>query len=402
MGQTVRAQREANATNLQIAQETNEMQKQLAKEANDLNYKMFQEQNDWNLARRDEEWAYNDPSAQMERLIKAGINPIFGMGSGVAGEAQQLTSADAKPAEVAQLQRATVNPEYDPMLAQHVGNIVAVARDQMNAALARRGLDLQEQDVQTRARAQSSQAMLNKASAAEKRANTTGKEIENEWNLQTFSVRAKAESQKLSNMWMQYNKMDADTELAKSQKLNIEASTDLVRQKIVESKENLKLRREELAVAWKNAGTNEQQVKLESDKFDTQIKQWNNENLLNFIYKFGDRISGGMNAKIGIEGLGYGMNVNGSTVIPASQAMMIDCGIEILNRYEKDPSNEKLAEAAGKAVDLLNQYTTPSGQTITFPPYRDPLEEYWENYNDPNYNGGINSSNSSVLNPSGY
>lgn len=398
MGQTVRAQREANATNLQIAQETNEMQKQLAQEANELNYKMFNEQNEWNLARRDEEWEYNDPSAQMERLVKAGINPIFGMGNGAAGQAQQLTSAEAKPAEVAQMQRATVNPEYDPMLAQHVGNIVAVARDQMNAALGRRGLELQERDVDTRARAQESQAMLNKAAAAEKRANTTGKEIENEWNLQTFSVRAKAESQKLSNMWMQYNKMDSDTELAKSQKLNIDASTDLVRQKIQESKENLKIRREELAVAWKNAGTNEQSVKLESEKFNSQIKQWNNENLLNFMYKFGDRISGGMNAKIGVDALGYGMNVNGSHVIPASQAMMIDCGIEILNRYEQDPSNEKLADVAGKAVDLLNEVTTSSGQSYRVPPERDFQQEFWDAYNG----SGPNSSNTSVLNPSDF
>ena len=395
---TVKAQKLANQANLEITDKTNQMQRDLAQQANDLNYQMFQEQNAWNLARRDEEWAYNDPSAQMDRLIKAGINPIFGMGNGSAGQAQQLTSAEAKPAEVAQMQRAEVNPEYDPMLAQHVGNIVAVARDQMNAALGRRGLELQEQDVNTRARAQVSQAMLNKAAAAEKRANTTGKEIENEWNLQTFSVRAKAESQKLSNMWMQYNKLDADTELAKSQKLNIEASTDLIRQKITESKENLKLRKEELQVAWANAGTNAKAVQLESDKFASQIKQWNNENLLNFMYKFGDRISGGMNAKVGIEGLGYGMNVSGSKVLPASQAMMIECGIEILDRYQKDPSNEKLAEAAGKAVNLLNSVTTSDGQSYVVPPSRSPEDEYWNAYNNPYYN----SSNTSVLNPSGF
>lgn len=399
MGQTVRAQRMANETNLQIAQETNQMQRDLAKEANELNYQMFNEQNVWNKNMWDLQNEYNDPSAQIDRLVKAGINPIYGMGMMDAGNAQQLTSADAKPAEVAQMQRAEVNPEYNPMLAQHVGNMIAVARDTVNAALGFGQMDLKARDVATRERAQISQSMLNRASAAEKQANTTGKEIENQWNLQTFSTRVSQESQKLQNMHQQYLKMDAETEQAKSMKLNLDASTDLYKTKMFEIGEQLKMQKEQLQINWKNANTaagelqvHQGQLNLADQRFSADIKKWNNDTLMQFMYKFGQEIEGGMTAQVGVEGLGMKGSVNSKQTLPATLAKMIDCGIEVVNRAGANPLDEKLQEQASQAVDILNKID-PAAHVLG------PDGRVSHNMYD---YSPYNSTNTSVLNPSDF
>lgn len=75
---TVKAQKLANQANIQIAQETNQANRDIAEAQNILNYKMFNEQNDWNLAQWNRQNEYNSPSAQLERYMKAGINP-FGL-----------------------------------------------------------------------------------------------------------------------------------------------------------------------------------------------------------------------------------------------------------------------------------------------------------------------------------
>ena len=363
---TVRAQELANEANLQMNEANNQTQRDLAAQANEFNKAMLEYQNTWNLERRNEEWAYNDPAAQMERLIKAGINPNFALGNVSPGNAQQLTSGDPKAAEVARTEAGHVEPEYDPMLAQHIGNVVAVARDAVNAALGFGELDLKGRDVSTRERAQISQDSLNKAAAAEKRAQTEGQNIQNKWNLSTFSVRAQQESQKLYNMWAQYKKMDADTQAAKAYKLNLDASTDLVRENIRKIGEDLKLRKEELAVAWKNAATSERlagvsenSLKLEDERFSAEVQKMNNDTLMQFMYKFGQQIKGGMSAKVGIEGLGISGSASSQQVYPAAQAKMFDCGIELIQRASEHPEDKELMRMAGEAVEMINNSTRP-------------------------------------------
>ena len=62
-----KSQSDANQTNLQIAQETNASNQQLA-----------QNQNQWNLDQWNRENQYNSPAAQKQRMIDAGLNPMFG------------------------------------------------------------------------------------------------------------------------------------------------------------------------------------------------------------------------------------------------------------------------------------------------------------------------------------
>ena len=59
-------QSSANSTNLQIARETNEANQQLA-----------ERQNQWNIDQWNRENEYNSPSAQVQRLQQAGLNPYF-------------------------------------------------------------------------------------------------------------------------------------------------------------------------------------------------------------------------------------------------------------------------------------------------------------------------------------
>lgn len=117
------SQSSANSTNLQIAKqnaelqrEINQLNRELAEKANAQNYRMFQEQNAFNVDMWNKQNAYNTPSAQVERLKAAGINPaaVFGsIGSGqVAGS---LSSASSAPAERANMVAPQLNYRAEPL-----------------------------------------------------------------------------------------------------------------------------------------------------------------------------------------------------------------------------------------------------------------------------------------------
>ena len=91
MGQ--HSQAEANKTNLQIARETNAANQQLA-----------EQQNEWNIEQWNRENEYNTASAQKQRLIDAGMNPM--MGEVTPGTAQTVQSAN-----LSNQQMAHVEPE---------------------------------------------------------------------------------------------------------------------------------------------------------------------------------------------------------------------------------------------------------------------------------------------------
>lgn len=68
-----------NATNLQIARETNQMSLDAMREQNQFNRDMA-------LEMFDKENAYNDPSAQAERLLNAGFSPAVALGNGAMAQ----------------------------------------------------------------------------------------------------------------------------------------------------------------------------------------------------------------------------------------------------------------------------------------------------------------------------
>lgn len=96
-GSTVKAQKLANDTNLQINREANQNQ-----------YQMFQEQNAFNERMWNQMNEYNTPAAQMQRFTDAGINPYIAAGDVQTGNAQSaLQSAPAPQQHVASVMPAS-------------------------------------------------------------------------------------------------------------------------------------------------------------------------------------------------------------------------------------------------------------------------------------------------------
>lgn len=94
-GFNYRAQKEANATNLQIARETNAANRKLSEYEWNKNLEM------WNLQNQ-----YNSPAAQMQRYKDAGLNPNLVYGQGSSGNATTLPKYSAPT-----MQPVTVNPQ---------------------------------------------------------------------------------------------------------------------------------------------------------------------------------------------------------------------------------------------------------------------------------------------------
>ena len=156
----VNSQKSANKTNLEIARETNATNQQLA-----------QEQNQWNIDQWNRENAYNDPSAQKQRMIDAGLNPMFGdVSPGIAQSVQSAPMANQQMAHVepedalaksipdaansaynAIMQEATAKKALaDADSAEAKANLTTQLADYNNDANPRRiaALDLQNQNQQ--------------------------------------------------------------------------------------------------------------------------------------------------------------------------------------------------------------------------------------------------------------
>ena len=90
------SQQSANETNLQVARENR-----------DFMYQQWMREN-----------AYNDPSAVMQRLARAGLNPNLMYGEGAGGLAASASMPAVDPGRV-------VAPQVDPLLLAQIGNIKA-------------------------------------------------------------------------------------------------------------------------------------------------------------------------------------------------------------------------------------------------------------------------------------
>lgn len=71
----------------------------------DYAWKALNTQNDFNIQQWERQNAYNDPSAQMQRYLDAGLNPWNAMGNVGSGEAASLTSAQYSPPNMIPMQQ---------------------------------------------------------------------------------------------------------------------------------------------------------------------------------------------------------------------------------------------------------------------------------------------------------
>lgn len=95
--QNLKAVKSANATNLQIARETNELNQQINDSQLQYNWDMWHAQNE-----------YNNPAAQRQRLVDAGLNPIYyGLDGNSAASGNSFTPIAAQQAS------PTIPQNYD-------------------------------------------------------------------------------------------------------------------------------------------------------------------------------------------------------------------------------------------------------------------------------------------------
>ncbi len=153
------SQKDTNATNLQIARETNEQNYKIWQEQKEHNIDMFNMENQANIDMFNMEnqaaidmWnmqnAYNDPSAQAERLLNAGFNPQLALTSSTAaGNATSapsvgsLSSASATPAQAPTMQGTTVTSPFQVAWQNAMQGIQTMVDGINKAALMRPTID---------------------------------------------------------------------------------------------------------------------------------------------------------------------------------------------------------------------------------------------------------------------
>lgn len=393
-----------HSSNITAQKWANQGNLDLAKKQNEYDVAMFNAANAWNLEQWNRENEYNNASSQVQRLLEAGINPLWAMSDGNPGMASQLTSVDPPRAH-----EVTLQPEWDPYETQRLANIVTASRDVVNAGLGFSRLGVEAYDADTRRAAQQSQEHLNLATAGQKRAATTATEVETKWNLATFDVRADAEQQKLHNMKKQLDLMDAHTEAYKALKANYEASTDLAREKYNRIAEDYELAWKHIAIDQYNAQSNRigaqasasqassyaEQVGINRNMAQATVAKWNNDQLLEFLKSFGTNLKGEVSGKVKFGALGNGAEVAGKAGaehrVPANIEMMEAAGLRAIHWAAQEPDNPQAVEAARLASQNLDSYQTII-QSDQFNPSGIPLDRR---------SSPTEFSDSSVLNPPG-
>lgn len=99
-----------SAVNYFSQQETNRTNLRATRETNALNKELFER----NLAWQEDMWnksnEYNDPSKQVERLLKAGINPAFVLGNGSMAQASPMSAPSAPSMQAPHLEAPQIDP----------------------------------------------------------------------------------------------------------------------------------------------------------------------------------------------------------------------------------------------------------------------------------------------------
>lgn len=404
---TVKAQKLANQTNLQIAQETNQLNREIAEAQNELNYKMFNEQNDWNLAQWNRENEYNSPTAQMERYIKAGINPLWAISNGDPGKAQQLTSAAAQPAAGATMVAPQVIPEYDPT---RLNNIIAAANNVNNNLQGFLKLGLESMDVDTRRAVGHSQIGLNVAESMFKKSQTAGQDIFNNLNLDTYDALVGIKMRELdslnveiSNKQKQGQLTDALIDNAKEEKNQIIAMTSLTNRQadkvladIHQGWVRLGIEQQNANANTMNAATNQfvaqsnsyyqgENLKLSGQQFSFQVQQHvdelklkSNEQLIELYNSNKGWLEKNLIGNIGTLLDGYSLAPDHKGTVDTNFAEIQAIGNILYDRFVSNPTMENYKSYTEWQNGINQLPVAPS-----VPIYK-----------------GANTSNSSVLNPS--
>lgn len=372
----------------------NQMNVYLSEMNNALNYQMFTEQNAWNLARRNEEWAYNDPSAQMQRMVNAGINPIMAVGQLQNSPAQQLTSADWKGAsEVGRQEGAHLTggvPEgWEVALRAGSGILSAVNQGVDNFLAARK-------QAVSEAIAPSQVAKL-EADAAEANKRTELYETIRGFNADSMSDRLLMISKQLQELDARINKTNQDTKVGQALVDKYDAETNLATQQAGAVKDyvqqgfmRLDIMSRANDINQQNANTQFKVFQNSKNFYDFQMKHAKVSDIMDYLRIFSTDIRGQLSigghydSRLGFGGTGISAGVSGSAEVEARSKLpavskasaAVD---ELYNRFVEHPTAQNLKnfseaiELAEPALqfnppdwrDLYNQY--PVSTSLTNP-----------------------------------
>ena len=181
--------------NAQSQRETNEMNYRIAQEGNRWNQTMMREQNEFNERMYERQLYENSPQRQVELLKAAGLNPASQFGN--VTPAGQLSSADAKSYERAQMVAPQLNYRKEPLDFSGVGNSVGSAINtymqtkMLNANVKNTEATTQNINVQTEKERKSMQSYLNFLEAQSKKEGIQGEIARRELSFFNDSYQAR-------------------------------------------------------------------------------------------------------------------------------------------------------------------------------------------------------------------
>ena len=204
--------RETNAANQMINQANIDYSREAWQNEVAYNWEM------WNATN-----AYNDPSAQKQRLENAGLNPYMMMDGGDAGTASSSSAPSHNQPQQVPMQAGRVDPYYVPLsnTAQDVQNVIGAVGQLADVQLKRQqeiGMGIQNQYMAQKAAAEIANIM---ADSSNKRARTVGQDIMNyvAQNTSQYTIEASKKQPgfldaQISNLESQVAFNDANKELA--------------------------------------------------------------------------------------------------------------------------------------------------------------------------------------------
>ena len=295
-------QRETNEMNYQIAQEANQTSRDIAAEQNEWNYRMFNEQNTWNLQQWERENEYNSPKQQVQRYIEAGINPLWAIGSGNPGNAQQLTSAAASPAAGADVNVPQM--EAARMQAPDFSSLSGIAQNVINGIQGFQRLKIEQQEANTRSRKADADIDLSSTQANYYNSLAEGVNLDNIFNKDTFSTRVQQLQSNLDKTRSEINHLDKDSELYSGKQALLDSQVNLNKAMVTKSEaeikqtiasiaqrwQEIKLHGQELGIAQQNADTASGQLKVSQAQFGlavekakSEFQQKSNQQILDYL-----------------------------------------------------------------------------------------------------------------------
>lgn len=355
---TANAMRDANRKNLQGVQETNQANRVIAREANEYNYRMFQESNAfsermWNLQNE-----YNTPANQKQRLIEAGINPLWAMSDVDNTSSGAPTSASASPAAQAQMQAPHFIPEDSGV---DLDRLNGVANNMANLAQGMYKLSLDGRDVSTRERAQATSSMLQVAQAGQANANTNFIQSNTSFNLDTYSSRVQQEAKKVSELNSRINSMDKQSEVFEATKQNLEEQKTLIREQVNQVKASVDQGWEQLRQNARSLDIEQGKLNIQSKQYDLAVKdaeqRWthaSNQDMLQYMVQLAERVQSGSSTSHSNQasfGLGLSGSSSGVAGMPSPSVSGgysgTDSSGSTTNRQSIKPADLANAEAMG-------------------------------------------------------